>query len=82
MVPMPPRLPALVADAPPASDAVAEFGSVFVAASLVYVLAYLSVVDATPGERRSLRATLVVLAVPLGLTFLCVLAVRSYEVLG
>jgi len=56
-------------------------GGIVVAITLVYVLAHLDVVSASPGENERIRQTLVAVSIPLGLTFAGIVAFRTMQVL-
>jgi len=56
-------------------------GGIAVAVTLVYVLAHLDVVSASPDANERVRQTLVATAVPLGLTFAGIVAFRTMQLL-
>lgn len=56
-------------------------GGIFVAASLVLLLAYLDLLDAATVEQPRLRRSLVATVVPLGLAFVSIVLFQSLQVL-
>lgn len=64
------------------SDQGIGVASIFVTALLVYVLAYLNVVENSERDRRSLRSLLVAVSVPLFFAFTGILAYESLAVIG
>lgn len=56
-------------------------GGVFVAASLIFLLAYLDLYDASESNDPQLRTTLVVTIVPLLLTFGAIVLFKSLQVI-
>lgn len=57
-------------------------GGIFVAAVLVFLLAYLDLLDAADPESSAVRRTLIATVVPLFLTFAGVVVFESLSVLG
>ena len=56
-------------------------GGIAVAVTLVYVLAHLDVVSARPEASERVQRTLVATAIPLGLTFVGIVAFRTLALL-
>ncbi|WP_436926756.1 hypothetical protein [Halosimplex amylolyticum] len=56
-------------------------GGVAVAITLVYVLAHLDVVSASPDGDERVRQTLVAASIPLGLTFAGIVLFRTMQIL-
>lgn len=57
-------------------------GSMFVTGLVVYLLAYLNVVEASERDRRWLRWLLVAMIIPLATAFLGILVFETLETLG
>lgn len=64
------------------SDLGVGAGGIFVTAILVYLLAYLNVVEASTQRRQHLRSLLVVVVVPLAVTFFGIVLFKSLTVIG
>jgi len=56
-------------------------GGIAVAITLVYVLAHLDVISASPQSDERVQQTLVALSIPLGLTFAGIVAFRTMQLL-
>lgn len=57
-------------------------GGIFVTALLVYLLAYLNVVEASERNRQHLQSLLVVASIPLAFVFVSVVAFKTLTILG
>lgn len=57
-------------------------GGIFVTALLVFLLAYLNVVEASARARRHIRSLLVTVIVPLWLVFACIIAFEALVIIG
>lgn len=64
------------------SDPGIGVASIFVTALLVYVLAYLNVVENSERDRRSVQSLLVAVSIPLFSAFAGILAYESLVVIG
>jgi len=59
----------------------AGVGGIFVAATLIYLLAYLDLFDAAEVENPELRRTVVAITIPLGMAFAGVVLFNTLQIL-
>lgn len=64
------------------SDPGVGVASIFVTAILIYILAYLNIVESSERKRDSLRSLLITVSIPLAFTFASILTYESLVVIG
>jgi len=77
--------PEATADIPMRASLDLGVGEVFIAVTLIYLLAYLNLVDPmsiSADTKREIRALLIASTIPLFLVFLSVVLINSLEILG
>lgn len=59
-----------------------RIGGIFITAALVYLLAYLNVLEASEHNRRRLRTLLVIAIFPLATVFIAIVTIETLAVIG